>query len=173
MKNKELEIKDIWNEKKKAELKEFVSSHSRQQSKERLLVNKLLSIQYRMEDYIRNEDEPGDELSVLDFVKMYLEALHITKKDLAQYFDMKDSNLHKYLSGERKLNAELAMKLSSFTHTKPEQWFGIQVKNEMIKLKREKKDLEAYKKYDFRNLIDAPRASATLAQEPKPKKYKK
>jgi addiction module HigA family antidote len=85
---------------------------------------------------------------------MYLKALNITKNSLAQHFEMEPSNLHKYLTGERRMNAELAMKLSSFSHTKPEYWFSIQVKNELIKLRQEKSNLDEYKRFDYKNLVE-------------------
>ena len=129
MKNKKIELKEIWNDKKRNDLKNFISNHSQKQSEDRLLTNKLLSIQYRMEDYIGNDNNQKEVFRILDFVKMYLKVLNMTKKSLAEYFEMEDSNLHKYLSGERKLNAELAVKLSSFSHTKPEQWYRGQRKN--------------------------------------------
>lgn len=154
MKNKEIQISDIWNDKKKDDLKKIIKSHSSKQSKEQILKNQLLSIQYKLEDYIQSENDV-EVLKILDFVKMYLKTLNITKKELASYFEMKDSNLHKYLIGERKLNAKLALKLSTFSHTKPEQWYRVQVKNEMIELNKEKANVEAYKKYDYRNLVEA------------------
>jgi len=155
MKNKEIATKDIWNDEKQNDLKDFISNHSKKQSKDRLLTNELLSIQYQMEDYIRNENNQKEIFRILDFVKMYLKVLHITKKSLAEYFEMEDSNLHKYLIGERKLNAELAVKLSSFSRTKPEQWYRIQIKNELIKFKNERKNIDDFKKYDFKNFINA------------------
>ena len=88
---------------------------------------------------------------VLDFVKMYLKALEITKLDLAKYFGMRDSNLHKYLTGQRKLNTDIVLKISSFSHTKPEYWFQVEVKNDLMKLKREKST--TYDQYDYKNLI--------------------
>ncbi len=154
MKAKEIEPKEIWNEGKRNQLKDFISEQSKKQSKDRLLRNKLLSIQYQIEDYA-NSRESQPELRILDFVKMYLEALNISKRSLAQYFEMQDGNLHKYLSGERKLNAEIAMKLSSFSHTRPEQWFAIQVKNELTSLRKDKKTVEKFKKYGYENLVNA------------------
>lgn len=153
MKNKEIQVDDIWNDKKNNDLKDFISTHSAKQSKERLLTNQLLSIQYKLEDYIQNESDDTEVLKILDFVKMYLKALNLTKKELATYFEMRDSNLHKYLSGERKLNAKLVLKLSTFSHTKPEQWYRVEIKNELIELKKEKANVELYKKYDYRNLV--------------------
>lgn len=155
MKKREIQIDEIFNDKKKEGLSEFISSQSAKQSKERLLTNKLLSIQYRLEDYIRNENEDKEMLKILDFVKMYLKALNLTKKRLATYFEMEDSNLHKYLSGERKLNAEVALKLSAFTQTNPEYWYRVQLKNELIALKKEKQKVAEYRKFDYRNLVEA------------------
>ena len=154
MKNKEIQVDDIWNDKKKNELKEFIALNSAKQSKERMLTNKLLSIQYKLEDYIQNENDE-QVLKILDFVKMYLKELNLTKKRLATYFEMRDSNLQKYLTGERKLNAEVVLKLSAFSHTKPEYWYRVQVKNELIELKKEKQKVSAnYEKYDYRNLVE-------------------
>lgn len=147
-------VNDIWNTKKKEDLKKFISTQSQKQSKERLLHNRLLSIQYKLEDYINENAVDKQELRILDFVKMYLKALNITKNSLAQYFEMEPSNLHKYLTGERRMNAELAMKLSSFSHTKPEYWFSIQIKNELIKLREEKSNLDEYKRFDYKNLVE-------------------
>ena len=128
MKDQEIQINEIWNDEKQDELKRFVLLHSEKQTKERKLANQLLSIQYKMEDYIKNETENDDVLRIIDFVKMYLKTLDITQKRLANLFEMRDSNLHKYLVGERKLNSDLVLKLSHFSHTKPEYWIRIQVK---------------------------------------------
>jgi antitoxin HigA-1 len=155
MKNTEIQFEEIWNDEKKKGIKEFIASHSSKQSKERMLTNRLLSIQYKLEDYIQNENEDEEVLKILDFVKMYLKALNLTKKKLATYFEMRDSNLQKYLSGERKLNAEVVLKLSAFSHTKPEHWYRVQVKNELIELKKEKHKFSDYQKYDYRNLVEA------------------
>ncbi|MFH7012470.1 transcriptional regulator [Flavobacterium sp. FlaQc-52] len=154
MRNKEIQINDIWNDKKKDDLKKIIVSHSSKQSKEQVLKNELLSIQYKLEDYIQNENDT-EILKILDFVKMYLKVLNLSKKRLATYFDMKDSNLHKYLSGERKLNAKLVLKLSTFSHTKPEQWYKVQLKNEMMELNKEKANTKEYEKYDYRHLVDS------------------
>lgn len=148
-----IQVKELWNDNKKKDLSKVIKSHSQKQTKERLIRNELLSIQYRIEDYIQNENEDVPSLKILDFIKMYLKTLNITKKDLAIYFDMRDSNLQKYLSGERKLNTEMALKLSSFSHIKPEYWYRIQIKNELSELNKMKKNIDDYKKYDYRNLV--------------------
>lgn len=152
MKNTEIVPKDIWNDKKVKNVNDYIKHHSDKQSKERKIRNEFLSIQYKLEDYIEKDDiEESEILEILDFVKMYLKALNITKKDLANYFEMRDSNLHKYLTGERKLNSEIVLKLSSFSHTKPEYWYRVQVKNEIVKLRKEK--VKDYEKYDYKKLL--------------------
>ncbi|WAC15234.1 helix-turn-helix transcriptional regulator [Dyadobacter pollutisoli] len=150
----EILVEDIWNEQKKAGLKEFILSESAKQSEERRLRNELLAIQYRMQDYIESEN-PTNMLRLMDFVKMYLHTLNVTQKKLAELFEMKDSNLHKYLVGERKLNADLVLKLSSFSHVDPEYWFRVEVKNELIEINKEKAKAKDYQKYDYRNLLAA------------------
>lgn len=149
---KEVRSKDIWSEKKYDKLKDYILQESKKQSKERLLRNELLSIKYRMEDYVKN-DQVEAEMKILDFVKLYLKTFDITQKRLAKAFDMQSSNLHKYLKGDRRLNPDMALKLSSFSRTKPELWYFIQTKNELLSLRKEKGDLKKYKKYDYENFL--------------------
>ena len=151
---KEIKVKDIWNEQKQNDLKKFILSYSEKQSLERKIKNELLSIRFQMEDYIEN-DNSDQPTMIQDFVKMYLKALHITQRRLAELFEMESSNLHKYLVGDRKLNSGMILKLSSFTHTSPELWLKLQVKNELIEINREKKNSKEYRKYDYENLLVA------------------
>lgn len=154
MKRKEIQIDEIWNEDKRASLNDFIALHSQKQSKERKLRNELLAIQYQIEDYIETEGT-SERLRVLDFVKLYLKTFNVTQKKLADLFEMKDSNLHKYLIGERKLNTDLVLKLSSFSHLSPEYWLRVEIKNELIEITKEKERSKDYKKYDYHNLLVA------------------
>lgn len=148
----ELEENQVWNDDKMNQINEYILSESKKQSTERKLRNELLSIKYQMQDYI--EREPIEkEMRILDFVKLYLKLLHITQRDLASVFEMKDTNLYKYLKGERKLNIDLVFKLSSFSHTPPEFWYYIQTKNELYELRKEKEKLKEYEKYDYKNFV--------------------
>jgi len=151
---KEIKVKDIWNEQKQNDLKKFILSQSDKQSRERKIKNELLSIRFQMEDYIENiaSDQPK---MIQDFVKMYLKSLNITQRRLAELFEMESSNLHKYLVGDRKLNPGMILKLSSFTHTSPELWLRLQIKNELIEINREKEKSKEYRKYDYENLLVA------------------
>jgi plasmid maintenance system antidote protein VapI len=94
-------------------------------------------------------------MRLVDFVKLYLKLLKITQRDLASAFEMKDSNLYKYLIGERKLNPDIVLKLSSFSHTQPELWYYIQTKNELHELGKEKDKINKYKKYNFENFVSS------------------
>ncbi len=154
MSKQEIKFEEVFNKEKKEGLKEFIAVQAQKQPKERQLANKLMAIRFMLEDYVENEDKNMKVLRALDFVKMYLKVLKLTKKELATYFEMRDSNLHKYLSGERKLNAEVVLKLSAFSHTRPEDWFRLQVKNELIELKKEEKKIIEYQKFDYRNLVE-------------------
>jgi plasmid maintenance system antidote protein VapI len=149
--SKELKASEIWSDKKMSTLKEYILAKSKKQSPERKLKNELLSIKFQIEDYLE-QDKIDREMRILDFVKLYLKLLNITQKDLASAFGMKDTNLYKYLTGERKLNSDIVLKLSHFTNTEPELWFHIQVKNELREL-RKKVSLKSYEKYDYKHLL--------------------
>lgn len=150
--NKEIQVSEIWNEDKMTGLKSFIRSQSQKQSKERKLKNELLAIQYQIEDYIENE-HIVEKKTILDFVKMYLKVFNATQKSLANLFEMQDSNLHKYLTQGRKLNPDLVLKLSAFSHTNPEYWLRIEVKNELFEVAKEKEQDKKYAKYDYKNLL--------------------
>src|ERR1035437_4334867 len=153
MKNKkEIQIADIWNNEKTDKLKNYIRTKSNEQSEERKVRNEMLAIQYQIEDYIQSEN-PANKLRLIDFVKMYLKILNVTQKKLATLFEMKDSNLHKYLVGERKLNTSLVLKLSTFSHTNPEYWLRVEVKNELIDIIKEKEKTNDYQKYDYKHLL--------------------
>lgn len=155
MKTKEIQIADIWNQDKNDSVKDFIAVHSEKQTQERKLRNELLSIQFQIEDYIESENIT-DKKRILDFVKLYLKTLNVSQRRLADLFEMKDSNLHKYLVGERKLNTAIVLKLSSFSHVSPEYWLRIEIKNELIEIKKEKAKNKDYQKYDYRNLLTNP-----------------
>ena len=149
---KEIKESDVWNDGKMKKLREFIVLESKKQSPERRLRNEVLSIKYQMQDYLK-KDKVEREIRIVDFVKLYLRLFKFSQRDLASAFEMKDSNLYKYLKGERKLNPDIALKLSSFSHTEPELWYNIQTKNELFELGKEK--LKKYEKYGYEKLVSA------------------
>jgi len=56
MKTTEIMPKDIWNDNKLETINDFIKIHADNQSPERKIKNKLLSIQYKLEDYINKEE---------------------------------------------------------------------------------------------------------------------
>jgi plasmid maintenance system antidote protein VapI len=151
-KTKETDANRIRETGKVSKLREHILTESAKQSRERKLRNELLAIRYQMEDYIER-DSHEHRMSVLDFVKLYLKALSISQRELADIFEMQDSNLYKYFTGERKLNSDLVMKLSHFLHTPPELWYYLQVKNELLDLAGEKEKIRKYRKYDYQKVV--------------------
>lgn len=57
--------------------------------------------------------------------------------------------------GERKLNASIVLKLTSFSHLSLEYWLRVEVTNELIEITKEKESSKDYQKYDYRNLLVA------------------
>ncbi len=141
----------LWNQEDIDAVKKYIQIESPKQSPERKLRNELLAIKYQMLDYVNN-DIVSEEKTILYFVKLYLKTLKINQRELASAFEMKDSNLYKYLKGERKLNTDIVFKLSAFSHTQPELWFYIQTKNELNRLRKEKDKMYQYEKYDYENI---------------------
>jgi len=139
---------------KLSKMKAYILEESKKQSEERLLRNNMLSVQYEIEDYLESESiSVNKTLEIGHFVKLYLDEMSLTKKRFADILELQPSNLHKYLTGTRKLNADLALKFSHFFNTKPEMWIMIQTKNEIIQVKLEGGNSGKYKKYDYRKVL--------------------
>jgi antitoxin HigA-1 len=149
---KEIHPDQIWNENKTNLVKEFILSESAKQTPERKLKNEMLAIKYKMRNYIE-KNKVDHEIKIIDFVRMYLKILDLSQKEFATILGMKDTNLYKYLIGERKLNADIVLKLSAFSHTQPEIWYYIQTKNELLELGKVKGNLTKYKTFDYTNFV--------------------
>jgi plasmid maintenance system antidote protein VapI len=151
--SKKLIEKEIWSQEDIDAVSNYITIESAKQTPERKLINELLSIKYQMQDYVKS-DRIDKEMGIVDFVKLYLKSLKITQRELAVAFEMKDTNLYKYLKGDRKLNPDLVFKLSAFSHTQPELWYYIQTKNELHHITKEKGNLKKYEKYDYENILE-------------------
>lgn len=60
MTNKEIQLEDIWNDKKREGLKQFIAIHSANQSEEEKLEIQRLANQYTLEDEIQNKANPHE-----------------------------------------------------------------------------------------------------------------
>lgn len=143
-----------WDADKLSRIEALIKQESEKQSEERVLRNNMLAVQYEIEDYLESENISVDKtLEIGHFVKLYLEEMNLTKTKFAKIVGLQPSNLHKYLTGARKLNADLALKFSYFFNTSPEMWIMIQAKNEIIHVKLESGNRGKYRKYDYRNFF--------------------
>jgi plasmid maintenance system antidote protein VapI len=150
---KEILPENIWgdsNSRKKT--KEFIEEFKRKQPSEQKLDTRLKAIQYKMEDYIAQGDS-ANIIEIVDFINDFLKLFRMQKNEFAKILGMNYANLYKYLNGERKLNADLVFKISSFSHTTPEMWLFIEAKNNMLELKKNKQEITKYEKYKFENFL--------------------
>ena len=68
IKRKEILPEDIWNTENKGKVQEFIKEHIRKQTPEQRLKNSLMSIQYRIEDYINQNNNNTDLIALDDFI---------------------------------------------------------------------------------------------------------
>ena len=139
-----------WTESEIARLKTFANDNAKRRSDEQKTYNRLMSLRYEIEEYLN--DNPSKLLTLENVVSNYLIVLNLPFRKFAIYLDTTDSNLKKYVTGERKFNKDLALKFGHFFHTSPELWLKLQLKNELIELKN-KKETKQYEKYDYRKAI--------------------
>ena len=148
---KEIHPSEIWNKDKSDFLGNFIEKQSSQQSPERLIQNKMLAIQYQIEDYL--ESNPSDEIkSIAYFVKLYIKAFNVSQSKVAKFFQMQESNFCKYINGERKLNSSFIIKISELTQTNPEYWLRIEAKNKLWEIQKEKKE-KKHEEYTLSRLL--------------------
>jgi len=139
---------------KAAEMAALANAHHLKRSPERSLKNAMLSVLYRMEHYVANDQTALDQIcNIEDFVKDFLTVLKINKTMFAQLIDVDSANLNKYYRSDRRFNTELALKFAHFFHTPPDIWLRIQIKNELLLLQKEKQSDEKYTKYDYEKLL--------------------
>jgi addiction module HigA family antidote len=110
----------------------------------------LLSIKYKMEDYLTSTDV--EELSVGYFIQLILEKLGIKQYQFAEYLRMKPSNLNKVIKGERPINYDLALIFGRLFNNDPMLWIEIQAKSAMLKM--EKTDQKRYSAHSLANLLE-------------------
>lgn len=121
------------------------------QSEEAKFRNILFAIRFKMDEYIFN-NKPDKIILVGEFIQQILESLNIKSKNLAEYLNLKPSNFTSLIKGQRKLNTEMAIKLGYiFTEIPPDIWANIQIKNELIKIKKEKN--AQLKNYNLKDLL--------------------
>jgi plasmid maintenance system antidote protein VapI len=145
---------DNRNKEKKVEMSALAKLHHAKRSPERVRRNEMLAIQYRMEHYVQDDQITFESIySIEDFVKDFLRVLGINKTVFAQFIEMDSANLNKYYRSHRRFNTELALKFAHFFHTPADLWLKIQIKNELLLLRKEDQSSDKYNKYDYQKLL--------------------
>lgn len=123
-------------------------------SPERIVRNQMLSVLYRLEEYLQEENPKSREIYTIEyFVNEFIKILNLNKSQFANHLDTDVSNLNKYLKGQRAFNTELAMKFSRFFHTPVDIWLKVQLKNDLIALHEADKG-HKYDKYDYKKVLE-------------------
>lgn len=137
------------NSKDFKELQRIIVQKSKQQSENKILENKLLSLRFQMESYLEKKDHTIVEVGW--FLKEFLKGLNIKNKTFAKYIGFQESNLSALFAGKRKINVDLALKLGKFFRVEPTLWIHIQLKNELIRLVKENE--QKYQQYNINDLL--------------------
>lgn len=134
-------------------IEEYARIHHAKRSPERLIRNEMLSVLYRLEEYLQEENLNAKEVRTIEyFVGEFCKVLGLNKSQFANHLDTDISNLNKYLKGQRAFNTELAMKFSRFFHTPVDVWLKVQLKNDLIALHEAEKG-HKYDKYDYKKVL--------------------
>jgi addiction module HigA family antidote len=130
------------------DFKLLIRSKVSQTSKEERIRIALLGLKYNMEDYL---SKSGKSIRVGIFIKQFIKLIEVKQIELAEYLNMKPSNLSKILSGERRLNIELAIILEKLSNINAELWLRIQNQNELKEA--QKAQTKRMSKYKLKELI--------------------
>ena len=97
------------------------------------LEDRLLSVRFRMEDYLA-ESHPAEVLLPGTLLRECIDLLGVKRKVFAAYVGMEESNLSDLLRGRRKISPEFALKLGDIFNIPPRHWLDVQNKIELLKL---------------------------------------
>ncbi|MEL6624900.1 MAG: HigA family addiction module antitoxin [Bacteroidota bacterium] len=120
------------------------------QTQKQILENKVLTRKLQMLSYL-NEDVPSEIKGAGEFLKELLEELNIKNNRFAEYVGLHPANLSSLLSGRRKLNTQLAIKLDEIFNIRSDVWMKIQTKNDLIKTRKLLKQKKG--KYNLGDLV--------------------
>lgn len=133
-----------------SQFQKILLSKSKTQTKWQKINIELAAIRIQMEDYIKSNNKSEPKL-LGEFIKLFLDTLHIRQNKFAHYIDVEPSNLNKVIKGERQINSEIALKIAKIFELDPLLLLEIQVKNDLLKIIRTKsKQIE---KYSLKDLV--------------------
>jgi len=131
-------------------MQDFIKEHVKKRTPEEKLKFEMLSIKFKMEDFVDEHMKHEKHMTIQHFLNLYLKIFKLTLKRFAVLIDTTESKLQKNI--DTNFNAELAMKFGSFFHTNSELWLKVKNKNDIISLNKIK-NLKKYKKYSYTNLM--------------------
>lgn len=138
------------NSKEFQELQSIIKQAAVGIGEEERLENHFLSIRFQMENYL-NEPQPEKIIPAGQFLKKFIDALHIKHKDFAKYIGYEESNLSALINGKRRISPVLAIKFGRIFKINPTIWLHIQSKNDL--LIEAEKGKSGYAKYSLNDLL--------------------
>lgn len=127
----------------------FIKAKAEARTEEQRIFVEQMALKFKVQDYLENEKKKT--VTVGSFIKLFLKNTKIKQNKLADYLGIKPPNLFKILTGERRLNLELALMLENIIGVSAEALLAVQTKNELMSVGKQKK--KEYLKYNIKELI--------------------
>lgn len=142
------ELMDIGSEDFK-DFQRFIKAKANSRTNEQKIFVEQIALKFKIDDYLANEDKKI--VSVGKFIKLFLKNTKIKQNRLAEYLGIKPPNLFKILTGERRVNLEVALMLENIIGVTAESLLAVQTKNEIMSVGKQKK--KEFLKYNIKELI--------------------
>lgn len=127
----------------------FIKAKADSRTREQKIFVEQMALKFKVDDYLENEEKKI--VTVGNFIKIFLKNTEIKQNKLANYLGIKPPNLFKILTGERRLNLELALMLENIIGVKAECLLAVQTKNEIMGVGKQKK--KEFLKYNVKELL--------------------
>lgn len=134
------------------QIREYRRKLYAERSREDQIKDILLGFRFSLLNYIEKEN-PEKIILLGEFLDQLLHQVKIKKGLFAEYIDISPRNINKYFNGERKFTIEHALKLEKLFDVRAEVLLEIQLRNELIQMKRSHKG--EYDKYKLQDLLTA------------------
>ena len=139
-----------WTPQEYDEVSSAILKHQKNRYSDEKINGELSAIKLLMGNYLL-EEKIEKKIIAGTFLKKLIKATNIKNKIFAKYIGLEESNLSSIISGRRKINMELALTLEQIFDINPSWWSEIQLKNDFLDLKKEKK--KNVKKYSLKGLL--------------------
>ncbi|MNK05388.1 helix-turn-helix protein [compost metagenome] len=134
------------------QVREYRENLYNKRSREDKIKDILLGFRFSLEDYAET-DNPDKIIELGYFFYALLDQIKIKKGAFAEYIGISSQNINKYFNGDRKFAIEHLLKLEKLFDVHAETLLEIQLKNELIQMKRSHKG--EYDKYKLEDLLPA------------------